>query len=138
MPKVVQIARPPYLRIKQLAAADGVGVITKWLLPFPAARAKFRIRVENLAQIPRAEWNIKQFRPLGGGIFEIKWEADKPFRALGFDRDGYFVMVIGCTHKQNVYEPTNCLTTANNRMKEAKNGYWNIIAYDLLPPRKTD
>jgi hypothetical protein len=138
MAKVAQLSRPPYLRLRQIAGADGVGVISKWLKPYPSARARFRIRAEYLAKIPRTEWTLKQLRPLGDGLFEIKWEDDKPFRALGFDKDGYFVMVLGCTHKQKVYDPKNCIATAKERMKEAKNGYWYIVEYDLLPQRKTN
>ncbi len=136
MSKVVQLPGPPYLRLRQVAAADGAGVITKWLKQYPAARARFRVRVEYLAKCPDTEWNIKQFKRLGGGLSEIKWEADKPFRALGFYRGGYFVMVLGCTHKQDVYDPSNCIETAKKRMKEAKDGKWNIVDYDLLPPRE--
>ena len=102
----------------QRDAADGIGVITAWLRQYAAARAKFRVRVEHLAKFPRTEWNKKQFRHLGGGLYEIKWEDDKPFRALGFDKDRHFVMVLGCTHKDKVYQPSNCIATAKKRMKE--------------------
>ncbi|SRR6266568_386801 len=139
MLKVAELPKPPHLRLRQIAGVGGVGVISKWLKQYPSSRARFRIRVEYLAKIPRTEWTLKQFRPLGGGLFEIKWEDDDiPFRALGFDRGGYFVMVLGCTHKQKVYDPKNCIATAKKRMKEAQNGYWYSVEYDLLPPRKAD
>jgi phage-related protein len=139
MARVVQFPSPPHLRLRQIAGQNPEGVITKWLKSFPSARARFRIRVQNLAKIPRAEWHIKQFRSLGGGLFEIKWEDTKPFRALGYDdSDGYFVMVLGCTHKDDVYDPQSCIDTARKRMMEAKNGDWNIIEYPLLPPQEFD
>jgi putative component of toxin-antitoxin plasmid stabilization module len=136
MPKIgVQLPGPPYLRLKQIAGIDKIGVITNWLKKEPAARARFRVRVEYLAKFPETERNKKQFRHLGKGLYEIKWESGKPYRALGYNEGGYFVMVLGCTHKDKVYDPPNCKTTAARLMEESKNGYWNIIDYDPLSTR---
>src|SRR5438094_4132624 len=66
MSTVVQFPGPPYLRLRQIATRDGTGVITKWLKQYPAARARFRIRVEHLAKFQRDKWTNKQFKHLGG------------------------------------------------------------------------
>jgi len=118
-------------RLRELVGGNGRGVISGWLVSYPGARARFRIRVKGLRSIPRSDWNIKQFRPLGGGIFEIKWESDKKqWRALGFDHEGYFLLVLGCTHKGNVYVPADCIATAKKRKAEATSGEWGTADYE--------
>ena len=117
-------------RLQEIVRGSGKGVITVWLSSYGDARARFRIRVRHLRGTPRP-WPKTQFRPLGKGVFEIKWKAGtKEFRALGFDRGDYFVMVIGCTHKQAVYDPHDCLNTANRRKSEVERGEWRIIDFE--------
>ena len=119
------------LLLKELVGANGKGVITAWIASHPGARAKFRIRVMNLRRIPQAEWKKTQFRFLGGGLAEIKWKhSDKEFRAVGLYRDGFFLMLIGCTHKQRVYDPHDWLNTAKRRKGEVENGQWNTIEHE--------
>lgn len=131
MGDVIQFAAS-HLRLKQAVDVSGQGVIKEWLKKHPQARAKFRVRVKHMARFPRTEWTKKQFRHLQDGLYEIKWEAGNvPYRALGFDSGGYFVMVLGCTHKQSVYDPSNCITTALTRMREAKNGKRGIIGFEV-------
>lgn len=131
MANVVQFpAQPvPLLRLRDLIGGGGKGVVGSWL-PV-GARARLRIRVQNLRRIPRAEWNRKQFRFLGAGLAEIKWEWGKvPYRIVGFDYSGFFVMLIGCTHKQGVYDPHHCLQTAGQRKKEVEDGKWRTIDFE--------
>ncbi len=39
-------------------------------------------------------------------------------------------MVLGCTHKQKVYDPPNSLSTAHTRKNEAERGLWRVIDYE--------
>jgi phage-related protein len=121
-----------YLRLKEVVGTKG-GEITIWLSDKPAPKAKFRVRAENLAIQPRTQWNKKQFKKLGQDLCEIKWESDNvQYRALGFDHEGYFVMVLGCIHKGKVYDPKNALATAEKRIAEVKNGQWDTREYRHL------
>jgi hypothetical protein len=118
-------------RLQEIVGGNGKGAITAWLSKFPGSRARFRVRVRDLRRIPRADWTKKQFNGLGDGLHEIKWEwGKKQWRALGFDRNGYFVMVLGCTHKQNVYDPVECLTTARKRKGDTEKELWGIVGYE--------
>lgn len=118
------------LRLREISR-NGIGRLTVWFLDNRGARAKFRIRVQHLRKIERADWSWKQFHGLDGGLSEIKWKAgNKQFRAIGFDRGGHFVMVIGCTHKMNIYDPVSCLDSALRLKKEAENGEWDIIEFE--------
>jgi phage-related protein len=118
------------LRLREIAQ-DGIGELSKWFAANKGARAKFRIRVQHLQKIHRADWNKKQFRGLGGGLFEIKWSnRDRiEFRAIGFDREDSFVMLVGCTHKMNIYDPQNSLNTAKRLKKEVQDGYWRTVEF---------
>lgn len=81
--------------------------------------------------MPRTEWQWKQFHALNYGLSEFKWEAqNKQFRLVGFDFDGAFVLLIGCTHKMNVYEPHGCLETAKRIKGEVERGERTTISFE--------
>ena len=120
------------LRLKQLQKLSGSGVLDDELNGYSTARADFRVRVLYLQKIPRTEWNIKLFRGLGNKLFEIKWKSGKvQWRALGYDADGYFVIVKVCTHKDDVYDPANCKDKAHALKADASNGTHKVINYVL-------
>jgi phage-related protein len=132
MALLVQFPSPPSIRLQEIVLRNGAGAITAWLSQSPAARARFRVRIRDMQKIPRVDWNKKQFRGLGRGLFEIKWVCDgKQWRALGLDHKGFFVMVLGCTHKQNIYDPVECLSIARKRQKEVQRGEWNVADYEF-------
>lgn len=60
-----------------------------------------------------------------GGIWEWKFRAESiQQRLLGvFGRERRTaIFLIGCSHKQKVYKPADCLQTAIRRAKDAKKG----------------
>jgi phage-related protein len=131
MTKVLQFRPPsvPSLRLREISKW-GVGEITAWFDRNKGARAKFRIRVHHLQKVSRADWNKTQFRQLDHGLAEIKWKFGKTqFRVIGFDFQNSFVMLLGCTHKMNVYTPTECLRTAQRLKKEVENGQWQTLEF---------
>lgn len=131
MPDVANIIAPS-LRLREITGGDGKGVITGWLSGNVGARAKFHVRIGNLRSVPRTSWNKKQFHKLkdADGICEIKWKSgDKQWCILGFDKGEHFVMLLGCTHKDDVYDPKNCIETAKARKKEVEQGKRRIIDY---------
>jgi hypothetical protein len=120
------------LRLREIVGANGKGVITDWLSKEGGARAKFHVRIGNLRLVPRADWNKKQFHKLrdANDVCEIKWKSgDRQWCALGFDKDNYFLMLLGCTHKDEVYGPRNCIETAKFRKREVEDGKRTIIDY---------
>jgi hypothetical protein len=129
MANVIRFPLPPEPRLREALRNSGVGVITAWITS--GARARFRIRVKNLRRVPRTQWSIKQFRCLEDGLYEIKWEfGKKQFRVAGFDRSGYFVMVVGYTHKQGVYDPHDWLNTAKQRKGEVERAERRTIDFE--------
>lgn len=117
------------LRLREVAR-DGKGEITQWFTANKGARAKFRIRVQHLQKMPRTDWNGAQFHKLAEGLAEIKWKCGKKqFRAVGFDFSGSFVMVLGCTHKMNIYDPPESLKTALRIKGEVENGIRQTIGF---------
>ena len=118
------------LRLREVVK-DGEGELTRWFALNRGSRAKFRIRVQHLQKTSRTEWNKKQFKYLRDGLAEIKWKcSDKEFRAVGFDFKGFFVMLLGCTHKQGVYDPHNWLNTAKKLKGEVENEQWHTAAFE--------
>lgn len=57
-------------------------------------------------------------------IWEIEFKADKlQYRLLGIFSPGrQAAFLIGCYHKQRVYEPTDCIKTAIKRSRLLKEG----------------
>ena len=132
MASVIQLPIPAVtpFPLQEIVGRRG-GVITTWLSSDPGSRAKLRIRVGNLRRMRRTDWTDKVFKNLGAGLSEIKWKyGDVPYRALGCDHEGYFVLVIGCTHKMKAYNPRNCIDTARRLIAEVKNGQHISIRFE--------
>lgn len=101
------------------------------LAAHPKCRADFHVRMVYLAAIPRVQWNKKQFRILRKGISEFKWTSEKKeWRALGFDADGFFIVVRLCNHKQKIYDPPDCLDRAVKLKKEVEAKLWELRHYE--------
>jgi hypothetical protein len=131
MRDVLQFPAPSTLRLEELVGANGKGVISTWLSSYPGARARFGVRVRYLRRMPPAQWHKKQFRYLEDGLAEIKWDfGKKEFRAVGFYRGEFFLMVIGCTHKGKVYDPHRWLETAKRRKSEVENEQWSTVEHE--------
>src|SRR5579863_4466815 len=126
-------AKLPSLLLREITGADGQGVIPRWLSRNRETKARFRVRIGNMSKVPRTDWTKQQFHKLKDayGVAEIKWEAGKKqWRAMGYDKDGYFVMLIGCTHKDDQYDPRNCINTAIRLKQETERGEHTIIDFN--------
>ena len=68
----------------------------------------------------------------GQGLGELRWASGKKqHRLLGFFMGGYWFAVVGCTHKQQVYDPSDALATAKKYKKQIERGEVTTIDYDL-------
>jgi hypothetical protein len=130
MEPVIQFPAVTPFKLREIVGGRG-GVITDWLSSRTEARAAFRVRVNNLRKVPRVQWTKNEFRYLGSGLWEIKWKpSNVPYRALGFDSGGYFILVIGCTHKMKAYDPRSCIKTAKKLKREVENGQWGTADFE--------
>jgi hypothetical protein len=81
------------------------------------------------------EWQMPNYRPRlrdGGGLGELRWRSEnRKYRLLGFFKDGSWYAVVGCTHKQQVYDPADALLTAKKYKKQIERGEVNTVEYDL-------
>lgn len=83
-----------------------------------------------------SDWKMPHYRPRLTnlkGIGELRWKSGrKEQRLLGFFMDGAWIAVIGCTHKQQIYQPANALETARKHREEIKSGKAAAtVEYDL-------
>lgn len=77
-------------------------------------------------------WGPPGCRSLGDGIGELRWESeDKQHRLVGFFASGVWFALIGCTHKQRRYNPTDCLHTAKKRKAQIERNEVTTVEYDL-------
>src|SRR5687767_14569436 len=86
-------------------------------------RADFDTFIRILAKT--RQWHRDDFRWLKGkryaGLGELRFKSErKQHRVIGFYGVGpqQFTMLIGCTHKQNIYQPPGCFNTAVRRKSE--------------------
>src|ERR1017187_8043577 len=89
------------------------------------------------------DWKMPHYRPQLSatkgvksaqmrGLGELRWvSANKQQRLLGFFGDGVWYAVIGCTHKQAIYDPPDTLATAVKRKNEIQRREVTTIEYDL-------
>ena len=119
------------LRLKEIVNRGGRGVLVSALATNATVRADFDTRVKYLRIIPRDQWTKKQFRHLKKQIYEIKWTSSKvEWRALGFYVGDHFVVVRCCTHKDQVYDPHDCLERAIQLKAEVQAGSWETRHYE--------
>jgi hypothetical protein len=81
------------------------------------------------------EWVKPSYRPRLTGykeLGELRWSSEKKqHRLIGFFADGVWYALVGCTHKQNVYNPHDALATAKKYMGQIKRKEAGSVAYDL-------
>jgi hypothetical protein len=81
----------------------------------------------------QAQWDSRDFKPLGTGLSEFRFKSCKTqLRLVGFywpaknpadlTINGNYTFLIGCSHKQQIYEPPSALATAAERMELLKRG----------------
>ena len=79
-------------------------------------------------KLPDYKWGLQGFSNLG----ELRWpSANKKHRLIGFFAGGIWYAVLGCTHKQQIYDPADALNTADKRHKQVKNKGVATVEYDL-------
>lgn len=79
------------------------------------------------------EWKMPDFKPLSAGLSELRWKSEnKQHRLIGYFKAGAFVLLIGCTHKQQIYSPSDALETASKRKKNLEAGKGKVSDYDQL------
>jgi len=80
------------------------------------------------------DWNMPDYRPLrnGKGLGELRWVSmGKQHRLLGFFMKSEWYAVVGCTHKQQVYDPHDALETAKRYKGRIERGEVQTSYYDL-------
>jgi hypothetical protein len=128
MTNVIEIPRD-HLPLREALGSRG-GLITEWLKKRPEARAKFRVRIRQMAKLPQNDWNRHEWHGVGDGLKEIKWEAGNvPHRVAGFWHNSDFVMLVGFTHKQSVYDPEDWKKIALRHKREVINGERGTTIY---------
>lgn len=77
------------------------------------------------------EWKMPHYRGLRG-LGELRWVSErKQHRLIGFLKKEIWYAVIGCVHKQKIYQPPDALETAERRKKQIENGEVITVAYDF-------
>jgi len=88
---------------------------------------QFKVRVRYLANIPKRDWKKPHALKLQGAtdIYEIRFKANKveqrPFGYFGPKNDE-FTILEWATHKQDIYDPSDAIKTADERRKLIERG----------------
>ena len=96
------------------------------------AQAEFDNLLITLAAEPRVSWSMPDFKPLGGGICELRFKVSgKAYRPLGCDGPGpnQFTILIGAYKKMKKWTPQDARQTAMKRRKEIKSGIRKVRRY---------
>lgn len=125
----------PHLRLAELRipGTSGTGQISAALADKPEVRANMHVRARMLSRSQRP-WDRKFYRVIKGakGLFEMKWMAEgRQWRVSGFDYEGYFVMLLLYSHKQNTYSPPNWRDTSKRNYTDVNNGKYDIVTYSF-------
>ncbi|MBZ5626344.1 MAG: hypothetical protein LAQ69_47820 [Acidobacteriia bacterium] len=81
------------------------------------------------------DWHMPDYRPRlrdGEGLGELRWASEnKQHRLLGFFMKGCWYAVVGCIHKQQVYDPADAFNTAKRYKRQIESGAVRTVEYDL-------
>ena len=76
----------------------------------------------------QARWEARDFKTISGfpGLGEIRWKSSQrtPLRVAGTKgpKEGQYILLIGFSHKERVYDPPDPFNTAKDRKKTLDNG----------------
>jgi len=66
------------------------------------------------------------------GFWELRWRScKKQHRLIGYFVEGDFAIVIGCTHKDQIYDPPNALKSALERKRRVEKGEGSLVRYAI-------
>jgi len=68
----------------------------------------------------KATWSEPEFKRLNDGLGEIRWKSGKvQYRVIGcaWKHPPGYLLLIGCTHKQRIYNPPDAIATADKRRR---------------------
>ena len=116
---------------------SGRNPITDWYADLlPQEQSDFDTLIRILAKTQK--WQSSEFKLLRGksyaGLGEFRFKsAGKQHRVIGFYGPGQkqFTLLIGCTHKQNIYSPPRALETAARRKREVESGTAGVQIHDV-------
>jgi len=81
------------------------------------------------------DWTGSSYKPSLRGypkLGELRWDSgNKKHRLIGFFRDGKYVAVMGCYHKQQIYAPADALEQAEKRRKQIVANEVKTVPYEL-------
>ena len=82
------------------------------------------------------EWAMPDYRPRLKGINEslgeLRWQSHgKQYRLIGYFEGEVYIALLGCTHKQQRYDPSSAIETAIDRKKKIRNGEATLCDYRL-------
>lgn len=92
-------------------------------------RAEFEVLLSNLAVT--AEWDERDVRPLRGGKAKGKGLREICFKVGGVQhrvigcsgpQQKQFTLLIGCSHKDQIYDPPSAIETAIKRKNQVDSG----------------
>jgi hypothetical protein len=99
--------------------------------------------IATMQKISCESWQMPEYRrqlkPSKGvskkeikGLGELRWESEKKqHRLLGFFGNGVWYAVMGCVHKQQVYDPADAIAIAVKRMKQIERQEVGTVEYDI-------
>lgn len=123
----------PHLKLAEIrhVGNHGVGLVSAALADKPIVKAAMHVRARMLSRMPRP-WDEKFYHAIRNapGLFEMKWKADgRQWRISGYDYEGYFVMLLLFSHKQNTYTPHGWLKISKRNHIDACAGHYDIVKY---------
>jgi hypothetical protein len=97
----------------------GTNLIAEWYCGISVeSRAMFDDLLDAMSKT--STWRKPFFKTLGDGLGEIRWKCDnKQHRVIGcwWKNPNGYLLLIGCTHKQNIYDPPDAIKRADKRRR---------------------
>ena len=118
---------------KDYVASNGTNYIERWFKS--ELTEQQRSDLDELIGVleKQKNWGLPDYRQLKGkhsALGEVRLRAKPPIRLIGYKRDSEFILLIGCKHKDQIYDPPTALDTALSRKKDLENNHGETIDHD--------
>ena len=120
---------------EQFRSANGREAITDWRRGLsPARRAALDVFLDRISKM--SAWPTGICDPITGhpGCWELRWTSEKvEHRIFGYYGGILrFVMLVGCTHKDGVYNPPSAFETMDDRKRKIETKEGTLSRYELV------
>ena len=118
---------------KDYVGSNGTNYIERWFQKELTDQQRSDLEALIGVLEKQERWGMPDYRQLIGkhsALGEVRLRAKPPIRLIGYKKGSEFILLIGCKHKGQIYDPPNALDTALSRKNDLESNHGETIDHD--------